>query len=322
MNFKRLILIMASSTIITNVSEAKAPKVLPDIKPSATWTYAVKDGQELKMDYYKPAKGAQTTFEGKRKPTILFMFGGGFCSGERSGEYYLGYFDGLTKMGYDLVSIDYRLGMKDKDGGCGLKYFNIFKQVIEMATEDLFSATAFLIDNQKLTGVDADNLVLCGSSAGAIMALQGAWFHNIGKSGLPAGYSYKGVMEFSGGVISKTGKPVFSSTCPILLMHGTADKVVEYNKIQIFKMGFFGSNAIAKCLKKSSTPYFFYRYDSYCHEISAQMQRTLDIQDSFIKRNVIRNEGVTIDALMFDNSIERWKLAKTSEIYEKKEPAQ
>ena len=49
--------------------------------------------------------------EGKR-PCMMFVFGGGFVGGQRDNELYTTYFDFLTSNGYDVVSIDYRLGLK------------------------------------------------------------------------------------------------------------------------------------------------------------------------------------------------------------------
>ena len=42
-----------------------------------TWLFAHRDTCDLFLDIYPPAEGAQTTFEGKEKPTVIFVFGGG-----------------------------------------------------------------------------------------------------------------------------------------------------------------------------------------------------------------------------------------------------
>jgi carboxylesterase type B len=43
---------------------------------------------------------------------MIFVFGGGFVRGSRDHEGYLPYFKFLNDNGFDVVSIDYRLGLK------------------------------------------------------------------------------------------------------------------------------------------------------------------------------------------------------------------
>ena len=77
-----------------------------------TYQFATRDTLNLYLDVYEPAPGSQTTFEGHAKPTILFVFGGGFIKGERSNAFQRAWFTRLNQAGYGVVSIDYRLGMK------------------------------------------------------------------------------------------------------------------------------------------------------------------------------------------------------------------
>ena len=51
---------------------------------SGTYMVAQRDTCDLYMDVYLPAPGSQTTIDGKAKPTILFVFGGGFITGSRN----------------------------------------------------------------------------------------------------------------------------------------------------------------------------------------------------------------------------------------------
>lgn len=311
MKLKQLALIVAAM--------AASEGLLAALTPSATWTYAVKDTSELKMDWYAPAPGSAVCFEdGTHKPMILFVFGGGFCAGERSEACYQKYFEEMTKLGYDLVTIDYRLGMKGKKGGANLNYFKVFHRAIHLAVDDLFSAVDYLLKHQAQTGLDARNMVLCGSSAGAITVLQAAWELDLDPHGFPRDFVFKGVMSYSGGIISKVGKPRYSRRhCPVLLYHGTSDKVVEYNKLQIFNKGFFGSKMIASRLKRSGVPFHFVKYDGLSHEVAARMEFTCKEQEEFIRTFVVQGKNLTIETLVDDPSIKRWKLSKTSELYKK-----
>ena len=68
--------------------------------------------------------------------------------------------------------IDYRLGLKGVDLS-GFKIVKALDRAIQIAVEDLFSATAYLIENAQKFSISPDKIILCGSSAGAITVLQG-----------------------------------------------------------------------------------------------------------------------------------------------------
>lgn len=52
-------------------------------EPAGTYLFAERDGQELSLDIYCPVPGSPTTLDGIAKPTILYVFGGGFVTGRR-----------------------------------------------------------------------------------------------------------------------------------------------------------------------------------------------------------------------------------------------
>ena len=82
------------------------------ISPSGTYLFDKKADGELYLDVYDPAKGSVTSINGVQKPTILFMFGGGFIRGTRDDESYNKWFKMLSDNGFRVISIDYRLGLK------------------------------------------------------------------------------------------------------------------------------------------------------------------------------------------------------------------
>lgn len=136
-----------------------------------TYLFDNSDGTELFMDIYNPIKGSQTSIDGKEKPTIIFIFGGGFKGGKRDNKEYLPWFKTMTNNGYRIISIDYRLGLKNctKVGIGALKDIH---NAIHMAVVDLFCAVDYIIKNAGSLNIDPNNLVISGSSAGAITALQ------------------------------------------------------------------------------------------------------------------------------------------------------
>lgn len=89
------------------------------IEPDGTYLFTQRDTCDLFMDVYDPAPGSDSLLCGKKKPTIIFAFGGSFARGRRDAENYLPWFKSMSLNGYRIVSIDYRLGLKgiDKVGG-------------------------------------------------------------------------------------------------------------------------------------------------------------------------------------------------------------
>ena len=134
------------------------------LTPDATYLFAKRDTCDLFLDIYNPSTGSQTTIDGKEKPTVIFIFGGGFIMGERNNEFYFKWFNAMKDNGYRIVSIDYRLGLKGAKK-VGVANVSALKKAIYMGVEDLFSATSFLTDNAAELGIDPSNIVISGASA-------------------------------------------------------------------------------------------------------------------------------------------------------------
>ena len=237
--------------------------------------------------------------------------------GERNNESYNPWFRQLTDNGYKVVSIDYRLGLKGSDK-VGVAQVNVLDKAIHMAVEDLFSATRFIIDNAAELGIDPNNLVVSGSSAGAISVMQAEY--EIANSTdwtkeLPKGFNYAGVMSFAGAILSREGKVDFKKTpCPTLMLHGTADAVVPYEQIAVLNLGFFGGGKLVNRFKKYDTSYNMYHFVDYGHEIAGAMDTTLDLQIRFLETNVIQGKKRTVEAWISDPDI-----AKGSSIRSRKD---
>lgn len=278
------------------------------LSPDGTYLYARRDTCDLFMDVYDPADGSEETFMGIQKPTVLFMFGGGFISGTRDDESYNSWFRMLTENGYRVISIDYRLGLKGTTK-VGVAQVNVLDKAIHMAVEDLFSATNFIIDNADQFGIDPTDIVISGSSAGAISVMQAEYEianRTEWASVLPEGFNYAGVMSFSGAILSRKGKVKYETApCPTMMLHGTADKVVPYRQIALFNLGFFGGGKLVERFKKFGYDYNMYHFIDYGHEIAGSMYSTLDLQLKFLESNVIQGKKRTIEAWISDPDV--WK---------------
>lgn len=276
------------------------------LSPTSTYLYAQRDTCDLFLDIYQPAKGSMTHINGKEKPTVVFMFGGGFITGQRDNESYNKWFRQLTDNGYGVISIDYRLGLKGSNK-VGIAQTNLLDKAIHMAVEDLFSATNFIIDNATELGINPNNLVVSGSSAGAISVIQ-AEYEIANQTSwakvLPEGFNYAGVMSFAGAIFSREGKVDFKTEpCPVMMLHGTADAIVPYTQIAVLNLGFFGGGKLVERFKKYDFNYNMYHFVDYGHEIASSMDTTLDLQLKFLENNVLQGKKRIVESWISDPDI-------------------
>lgn len=230
-----------------------------------TYVYATHGASDvLKMDIY-------STSSVEKQPCIIFVFGGGFKDGRRDAEKYQDFFNYFVDKGFVVASIDYRLGMK------GEKAPSIFNQKpmiksIEWAVEDLYRATKYILENANEMNIDSDQIIISGSSAGAITVLQADYEMCNGFESakiLPSDFKYAGVISFSGSIYSTQGAPKYEmAPAPTLMFHGDKDKLVPYNSIRFFRVGMFGSKSVAKQFKTSNYPYLFYSMVDNGHEVA------------------------------------------------------
>ena len=282
--------------------------VLP-LPAQETHLFAERDTCNLYLDIWRPAEGSETAIDGVQKPAILFVFGGGFISGNRRDKWNLPWFRKMQEDGYTVISIDYRLGMKSVEVGKSLPALyqssKDFYMAQQMGVEDLFSAVSFLAENRDRLGIDPDNIVVSGSSAGAIISM--AAVHDIScglTAGLPEGFSFKGVMSFAGAIVSITGEPRFGKApCPMLLLHGTADKAVAYKHFGTIARGIWGSDWIARQCRKNGWDCCIWRFQDRTHDVAAYMEVLWDTEKDFIEKNVMKGVHRSMDSLVDDPSL-------------------
>ena len=202
-----------------------------------TWLYAVKGTDSLYLDRYAAEASRETN-----APCLIFAFGGGFVGGERDNPAYVPYFEHFARKGYVIVSIDYRLGLRETAGSrpdpaaTPEALAERFFAAVDMAVEDLYDATSFIVGQARTWGIDPSAVVASGSSAGAITVLQGEYERCTGSPlsrRLPEGFRYAGIIAFAGAVLEKgPSGPVWrEKPAPIQLFHGDADCNVPYDSI-------------------------------------------------------------------------------------------
>ena len=285
MNTRKLILATISAILFSGIFTVSADAQ----NLSGTYMFAKRDTCNLFFDVYDPTPGSETTFEGIQKPTLLFVYGGGFVGGFRSNERYFPWFKILNDNGYKLITIDYRLGLK----GVPMSFSLIGKiktakntvKAVEIGAEDLFSAVNFIVENAGTLGVDPKNIVLVGNSSGAIISL--------------------GAENF---ICTK-------EPCPTIFMHGTADGTVQYRKTQVFKLGMWGTDILAGIFKKNGYNYCVYRFHEHKHDIADNYAALWPYQKYFLEQNIMLGRRCIIDAYIDDPSVPSWEAATLDSLY-------
>jgi len=129
----------------------------PSIGSPETVTYARPEGEELKLDVWRPPAEGSTVGPAAR-PAVVTVHGGGGDFGNRSQEaVWSGW---LAEQGYVVFSIDYRLGMPPR---------------WQDATGDVKCAVGWVEENAGRYGVDPERIALMGRSFGGFVALLAAY---------------------------------------------------------------------------------------------------------------------------------------------------
>lgn len=182
-------------------------------------------GQGLKLDVWSPPRADH------KRPVVIFLYGGGWVSGSRSGYAFAG--SGYAGQGFVTVVPDYRLVPTVR--------FPAF-------LEDAAQAVKWTRDNIARFGGDPDRIAIAGHSAGAYNGAMLALDHRyLRAAGVPARtikaaallsgpYDFYPFTEQRGrdalGAWPQPGETqpinfVTSSAPPMLLATGSADQVVK-----------------------------------------------------------------------------------------------
>lgn len=203
--------------------------------------------QILTLDVYTPK---QDTL--KKRPLVVFIHGGGFVNGDKRTGYSKSVSENLTKRGFVVASINYRLGVEAPRSN-----LNYFESMIR-AVQDGKAAVRFMRKNANQWGIDTSKIIISGGSAGGMTALHLAYldqnevpsFIDVAKNGTMEGTSgnegfsskVHAVVNFWGSManvnwIQKNDLPVFN-------VHGTADKTVPYDSSYSYHGFTYGSSII------------------------------------------------------------------------------
>ena len=190
-----------------------------------TVVYLEKPGEKLAMDIIAPANDTE-----RNRPVLLYVHGGGFSGGKRDHPNHIKFCETLAKKGYVAITMSYSLVMKGKSFSCD-QLADVKIKTFRSAARDIAYATRYLIDNKSALGINEEQIVLAGSSAGAEAVLHAAYWkatwQKDGNAILDNDFRYGGVISMAGAIVDEK-LVTAASAIPTQLFHGTCDNLVPY----------------------------------------------------------------------------------------------
>lgn len=293
-------------------AEAQPAEPAPDF----TVPFASYGSDTLCLDIYMPADTLDSHL------CVIFSYGGGFIDNNQRAASTSEFCRALADEGFVAVASDYRLGLKGVKMKSTLGMAKYVDSAIQLASEDIFKATAYVLENAVDLKVRPDGIILCGSSAGAITSLQ-CDYELCNRTPiaciLPEEFHYAGIISFAGAVFSKEGRCDYRvhSPAPTLMLHGMSDKLVNYNKIAFFNTRFSGSNDLQKRFAKYGWSHEIIRFVDEGHGVAGRMMENFEDVMWFIENMVIEGRRFEIDKTVNDRDFIRssWDSFKPENLY-------
>ena len=262
-----------------------------------THTYAVKDGEELKLDIYFPDNFDQNT----SFPTIVWMHGGGFSGGSRDAPDETQLCQEITNRNYIAVSISYRLTRKGTKEGFGCDCPKEVKlETFQKASEDYLDAVQFLIRNRGKFKIDPEKVIAGGSSAGAEGILNAIFMKENWFDSKYEDVNFAGLISLAGAAVPEIKIDKINSI-PAVFFHGAKDDVVPFETAPHHfckekQSGFIilkGSKSIVGEYKNLEKPYFLYTDLDGKHEVSGIPFDYMDEIFNFFEMTISNKEFQT-----------------------------
>lgn len=301
---KSMILFFVAAFCLVNIGNAQENSIVME-----TYTYANREGNDLKLDRYSDNS---IKVQGKR-PAIIFSFGGGWEGGSRSDSGTVSLLAPFITMGYDVIAIDYRLGIKiakERKEFTPANGTEMYLRAIQWSVEDVFDATSLVLKHADDWNIDKDQIVLLGGSSGATNSLV-AEFNvanetDLAREHLPAGFRYAGVISMAGAFWLKANTPLTfrNKPAPIMFFHGAKDQLVTYDEIQGPFSG-YGPVYYFREFAGPDYPKWFVDYPQGDHIIAAMpLIDSVNEMKAFLQKQVKERQQLSI------HTIEEGKIEK------------
>lgn len=295
--------ILIISFLLFSLSSPAQERYLEDVfevEKVKTETYAIKDGEELKLDIYLPKNDTL-----RDRPLIVFMHGGGFAGGTRTNEGEVKFAQAAARKGYVAVQISYRLTRKGQSFGCDYEALGKI-ETFQKAAEDFLDAVDYMLRYHKKYGIDRTKLIVGGSSAGAEAVLNAVYNAPL-MFEKPAKYKdirFSGVFSLAGAIVDAR-YITKENAVPGVFFHGTEDNLVPYASAphhfcDANAPGYLildGSRTITRKLNEMDSSYLLYSFDGGKHEHSGMPFDQLKEVFAFFNGAFLNGEKLQIEVL-------------------------
>lgn len=268
-----------------------------------TMVYAHRPSGDLRMDFYQPEHPREDG------ACVVYVFGGGFCMGERNDTASVEACQALANAGFRVASIDYRLGLRGIliDTAHILKAYKIIGNAISMAAEDCSEAVAYLCNHAEELQIDATKIILTGSSAGAITVLQTDFCRANGMpetATLPADFIPAAVIPYSGAVFVDHRKLNYATPpAPTCFFHGELDRIVNYKRLHAsLRSSLNGAHRVQKVFEREHYSHWIIRFPSHGHEVCSYLPYTIGEFTAFVDAS-LAGRNMCYDVVLEDENL-------------------
>jgi len=313
---KRFLTLLSAFLLSLTAFAQEAPIDSAAFQPDESIAFAQYDTLALEMDFYFPKDDME------KHRCIIYTYGGGFVANNQR------IFDTrylcrrLADDGFVVIATNYRLGLSGVQFKGPLSMIKPLDAAIQMAAEDVMKVTRYVLDYADELGIDREQVILMGSSAGAITSLQCDYERciasDLASAFLPEGFRYAGVISLAGAIFSRNGLHYTQDRpAPTLFLHGTADQLVTYKQVKAFGIGFYGSSVIVKQFQKFHYPYKIMRFTDEGHTVAARYFSNYGDILWFIDNMVSAGRRYEIDMTVYDPDREKsdWDTADPGSLY-------
>ncbi len=264
----------------------------------ATYNYAIKGSDTLKLDVYSPENLSPTD----SLPALIWMHGGGFSGGTRDNAGEIKMMEYLSNKGYIGISISYRLLRKGTETGFGCDCPKADKlETFKQAAIDYLDAAKFVFENKTMLQVNPAKVIAGGSSAGAEGVLNAVYMKPFFVEDLQEydNVNFAGVFSLAGALVNAE-YITEGNMLPTILFHGTADNLVPYGRAPHHfcspdKPGYLlldGSETISKKLDDLGESYYFHKVIGGKHELSSIPFDQIDTVLEFMDKTILNSEVI------------------------------
>lgn len=275
--------------------------------------------QPYRLNLYEPTDDTLS-----HRPLMIFQFGGAYLIGDRLLPPAPAFCTYWAERGFVVASIDYRLGFSALNQGSA-------ERAVYRGVQDLQAALRYLCEFNETYGVDTNNIIVSGNSAGAFTTLHSTFMEQseaptsyqgfgIGLDSYSLGGLYESGNTYWGnrevkvhGIIANWGAIIDTTfigdtpddNVPTILFHGTEDDLVPYVSGQPFDSPFFpevyGSVPIAERLGNTTIPHKFVPLIGAGHEPELLDEAYLDTilweSGPFMYHHVLKPEIQSVNGL-------------------------